>query len=156
MKSVYFPEGRHYSLKEDFFRGVSKPVNEELAKLFIRLDLMEQTGYGIPLVTEKYGKDVFEFLDFFLRVTIPFAFEIEGEEQNVTQDSRKNVGVNVGVTEKHLLNLIAKNYHVTASSAAEALSISKRQAERLFSSLKEKGIIRRVGADKNGWWEVTE
>lgn len=142
--------------KEDFFRGVSKPVNEELAKLFIRLDLMEQTGYGIPLVTEKYGKDVFEFLDFFLRVTIPFAFEIEGEAQNGTQDSQKNGGVNVGETEQHLLNLIAKNYHVTASSAAEALSISKRQAERLFSSLKEKNIIRRVGADKNGWWEVCE
>ena len=62
--------------KEDFFRGVSKPVNEELAKLFIRLDLMEQTGYGVPGVTQSYGTDVFEFLDFFIRVTIPFAFEI--------------------------------------------------------------------------------
>ena len=29
--------------KEDFFKGVSKPVNEELARLFIRLSLMEQT-----------------------------------------------------------------------------------------------------------------
>ena len=66
--------------REDFFRGVSKPVNEELAKLFIRLDLMEQTGYGIPLVTQHYGKDAFEFLDFFLRVTIPFAYEIDPEE----------------------------------------------------------------------------
>ena len=40
---------------------------------------MEQTGYGIPLVTGRYGKSVFEFLDFFLRVTIPFAYEIEDE-----------------------------------------------------------------------------
>ncbi|MBQ6781369.1 MAG: winged helix-turn-helix transcriptional regulator [Treponema sp.] len=63
--------------EEDFFKGISKPVNEELAKLFIRLDLMEQTGYGIPLVTKRYGKAVFEFLDFFLRVTIPFEFELE-------------------------------------------------------------------------------
>ena len=71
-----------------------------------------------------------------------------------TQNVGVNVGVNIGETEQHLLNLIAKNYHVTASSASEALSISKRQAERLFSSLKEKNIIHRVGADKNGWWEV--
>lgn len=63
--------------KDDFFRGVSKPVNEELAKLFIRLDLMEQTGYGIPRVTQHYGKNIFEFLDFFLRVTIPFEYELE-------------------------------------------------------------------------------
>jgi len=41
---------------------------------------MEQTGYGIPLVTQHYGKDAFEFLDFFLRVTIPFAYEIDPEE----------------------------------------------------------------------------
>ena len=40
---------------------------------------MEQTGYGIPLVTKKYSRNAFEFLDFFLRVTIPFEFEIESE-----------------------------------------------------------------------------
>lgn len=81
-----------------------------------------------------------------------FTLIIKTDEESETIYDYKNVGE----TEQHLLNLIAKNYHVTASSAAEALSISKRQAERLFSSLKEKNIIRRVGADKNGWWEVCE
>lgn len=38
---------------------------------------MEQTGYGIPFVTKRYGETVFEFLNFFLRVTIPFEFELE-------------------------------------------------------------------------------
>ena len=80
--------------KEDFFRGVSKPVNEELAKLFIRLDLMEQTGYGVPRVTQSYGTDVFEFLDFFIRVTIPFAFEIEFEEEGEVEPISKEDGSN--------------------------------------------------------------
>lgn len=57
---------------------------------------------------------------------------------------KQDVGVNVGVNEQQLLNLIAKDCYLTASLAAEALSISKRQAERLFSSLKEKGLIRRI------------
>ena len=65
--------------RADFFRGISKPVNEELTRLFIRLDLMEQTGYGIPRITQNYGQDAFEFLDFFLRVTIRFAFEIDAD-----------------------------------------------------------------------------
>lgn len=82
--------------QDDFFRGVSKPVNEELARLFIRLDLMEQTGYGVPMITERYGKNIFEFLDFFLRVSIPFAFEIEFDEngnvvpKGTTQDSQND------------------------------------------------------------------
>ncbi len=81
--------------REDFFRGVSKPVNEELAKLFIRLDLMEQTGYGIPLVTQHYGKEAFEFLDFFLRVTIPFAYEIDPEEiEPINDGETKNEPIN--------------------------------------------------------------
>ena len=56
--------------KEDFFKGVSKPVNEELARLFIRLSLMEQIGHGVPLIVREYGRDAFEFLDGFLRVTL--------------------------------------------------------------------------------------
>lgn len=68
--------------KEDFFKGVSKPVNEELARLFIRLDLMEQTGHGVPLVVRRYGKEVFEFMDNFIKVTIPFAFELTDEPIN--------------------------------------------------------------------------
>ncbi|MBO7595488.1 MAG: putative DNA binding domain-containing protein [Bacteroidales bacterium] len=89
--------------REDFFRGVSKPVNEELAKLFIRLDLMEQTGYGIPLVTQHYGKEAFEFLDFFLRVTIPFAYEIDPEEIEPINDG-ENEPINEPIKKVVILN----------------------------------------------------
>lgn len=65
-----------------------------------------------------------------------------------------NVGANVGVNEQKLLNLISKDSAITAITASEVLSISKRQIERLLSSLKNKGLIRRIGADKGGHWEV--
>ena len=38
---------------------------------------MEQTGYGVPLVVNRYGREAFEFLNGFIRVTIPFVFEID-------------------------------------------------------------------------------
>ena len=46
----------------ELFRGISKPVSEELAPFFIRLNIMGQTGYGVPMVTECYGKEAFEFI----------------------------------------------------------------------------------------------
>ena len=41
---------------------------------------MEQTGYGVPLIVKEYGRDSFEFLDGFIRVTIPFNREIDERE----------------------------------------------------------------------------
>ena len=139
--------------KEDFFRGVSKPVNEELAKLFIRLDLMEQTGYGVPLVAGKYGENAFEFLDFFLRVTIPFAFELENEEAQVSPKTGEKVREK---TWEKIVKAISENPSVTTAALAEMLNISVKGVEWQFRQLKKKNIIRRIGADKGGHWEVID
>ena len=133
--------------------GVSKPVNGELVKLFIRLDLMEQAGYGIPFVTKKYGKKAFEFLDFFLRVTIPFAFEIETDDtQDVTQDDTQSSQK----SSQKIIEMIRKNPELTTQQMADILGISRRAVAKNIASLQEKGIIRRVGADKGGHWEIVE
>ena len=164
--------------KEDFFRGVSKPVNEELAKLFIRLDLMEQTGYGVPRVTQSYGEKAFEFLDFFIRVTIPFAFEIEFEEEaknepinskdggaveKTVEKTGKTVGKTVGKTGKtvektaeKLIGIIKGNPKVTVKELSSLLNITRRGVEEQIKSLKDKGIIRRVGSVKGGYWEILQ
>lgn len=75
---------------------------------------------------------------------------IEGENVGI------NVGVNVGITdaEQRLLALIAGNSRTTATQAADALSLTKRQAERLFASLRDKGIISRQGSNKSGNWII--
>ena len=139
--------------KEDFFRGVSKPVNDELAKLFIRLDLMEQTGYGVPLVAGKYGENAFEFLDFFLRVTIPFSFELENEEAQVSPKNGEKVREK---TWEKIVKAISENPSVTTAALAEMLNISVKGVEWQFRQLKKKNIIRRIGADKGGYWEVID
>lgn len=68
----------------------------------------------------------------------------------------ENVGINVGITEaeRRLLAFIAGNPRTTAAQAAEAMSLSKRQAERLFASLRDKGIISRQGSNKLGNWII--
>lgn len=42
--------------KDDFFGGISKPVNESLAKIFIKLGLIEQTGHGVSMIVDRYGR----------------------------------------------------------------------------------------------------
>mgnify|MGYP003313389129 FL=1 len=72
--------------------------------------------------------------------------------------NQNNDGVNVGVktesNEDKLLELINSDSSISAKKAAKILQISQRQVERLFASLKQKGKIKRTGADKNGKWEM--
>ena len=180
--------------QDDFFRGVSKPVNEELAKLFIRLDLMEQTGYGVPMITERYGKNIFEFLDYFLRVRIPFAFEIEVDEQGntvpkgttqdttqdttqaTTQDSQTAPQDSIDAKNNTITDTINQTTQATTQDLSDIdfmvieliksnPSISKREiAEKMawkidnagyyMQKLKALGIIKRVGSNQKGHWEI--
>ncbi len=65
-----------------------------------------------------------------------------------------NVGINLDEAERRALALIAENNRITGSELAACLSISQRQAERLISSLKGKGALKRVGSNKSGSWEI--
>lgn len=56
--------------------------------------------------------------------------------------------------EERLLQIVRENPSLTVSQMAEALGTSKRQTERLIASLKSQDKLVRVGAKRNGYWEV--
>ena len=43
-----------------------------------------------------------------------------------------------------------------SNEIAQKLNLSRRTVSRKITELKNKGIIRRVGADKNGYWEIVD
>ena len=53
-----------------------------------------------------------------------------------------------------LLGLIRSDRHMSAKRFAEEIGASPRQVERILAGLKDRAIIRRVGANRNGYWEV--
>ena len=65
-----------------------------------------------------------------------------------------NVGINVGTNEQRLMQLLRRAPRATARQMAEELNFSVRQCERLLANMKQQGLIQRVGATKNGHWEV--
>ncbi len=42
--------------KEDFFEGVSDPVNKELMDVFVQCDIVDRSGHGVPKVVKVYGR----------------------------------------------------------------------------------------------------
>lgn len=53
-----------------------------------------------------------------------------------------------------VLELIIKNNQTTAAQISESLKISLSTAKRRIKTLKEKGIIERIGSDKTGHWKI--
>jgi predicted HTH transcriptional regulator len=56
--------------------------------------------------------------------------------------------------EELMIDLFRKNLVITVEELSEKLKINLRNAKKNFAKLKEKGIIKRVGPDKNGHWEI--
>ncbi|EXY75215.1 Fic family protein [Bacteroides fragilis] len=76
--------------------------------------------------------------------------------ENEGLESHADVGINVGINEQRALELIRNNNRITAKDVAKSLSISLRQGERIMANLKGKGLIKRIGSNKSGHWEVIE
>ena len=114
---------------------------------------MEQTGFGIPLVIKRYGKTVFEFLDFFLRVTIPFEFEIESDDNQDTTPKTTPKTTSKTTSEK-ILALIKANPSITREEMAEECGISIDGIKWQIKQLK--GKIQFIGSRKGGHWEIIE
>lgn len=77
------------------------------------MGLTEHTGQGNPTIIKKYGKEVFEITDNYIKCRIPY-------NKNVLEMSRQSVGINVGInkTEKAVLEILISNPKKTAEEMA--------------------------------------
>ena len=56
--------------------------------------------------------------------------------------------------EQNILDIIKQNPKITIKELCEKTGKSSRTVTRAISSLKDKKYIARIGANKNGYWEI--
>jgi ATP-dependent DNA helicase RecG len=131
--------------KQEFFSGKSYPINPELQKIFGQLDMVEQTGHGVPLIVDKYGEKAFDISDNFITVTIPFSH---------FQEEKKRDEIFLTSKQKDIVSEIKENPKTTSSQLALKLKISEASVRHNIQALKDMGMLFRQGANKNGYWKV--
>ena len=95
------------------------------------------------------------FIDFMLAELLKTLKAHQGEERaNVGTNVGGNVGTNVGANEERALAILSSMPTITAKEMAQQLGVTARQGERILAVLKQKKLIRREGATKNGRWIV--
>lgn len=131
--------------KEDFYKGVSNPINKGLFKIMGQLGFAEQTGHGNQKIIEVYGKDAFEITDSHITVTIPFAFE---------PTMKQIILYDLSPSEEIVLLAIKDNPLATKNELAALCNLGTTRISQITSQLKAKGKIKREGSKKGGYWKI--
>ena len=138
---------------EGFYLGESVPVNQKLSDIFLQLHISERSGRGVPKIIDVYGKDVFDFREKSIAVTIPFNWVNKVRDKLVNKVGDKK-GLNSRRTQ--ILKEMRNNPNITQAQLVNVLGVSLTTVENNIRYLKKNGYIERVGSNKSGYWKVIE
>ena len=147
-------------------KHASRPYNPNIANVFYLAGFIESWGRGIEKICEACKADDLPMPEFTINpgdIMVKFT----ATEDRVVHGPGKvtdRVGVKVGVEvgevlsdgEKMVLELLEIDPGMTYVSMAEKLSVSEKTIYKRMKMLRDKGIIVRVGTDKQGYWKINE
>jgi ATP-dependent DNA helicase RecG len=147
-----FPAGH---TPEDFLSGKERSIlrNPLIAETLFKSKDIEKWGSGLKRIADECAEQgvgvKFEILKTGFLVTFARtpAKAVRGGSQKSTQEGSQK-------SSQRILALVAGRPEITIEEMAAALKISPRAVKKHLSNLKGKGLLKRVGPDKGGHWEV--
>jgi ATP-dependent DNA helicase RecG len=152
----HLPEGTTIADLATAHKSVS--INPLVASAIFRSGQIEAWGRGIERIIKLCIADNLPEPDFFVTprtFTITFHIRnnhLDKETTNVPINVPTNVPINE--IEKQVLKLVEDNNKITYEEIAEHIGKNRKTAQRIVTDLKNKGIIIREGARKNGYWKL--
>ena len=151
--------------------------NRRLGDFLKELDLTEGRSTGVPTIQAKLAENgspraIFETTDDRLTflVTIPVhkgccessETEVLGSETHQESSERKEISSETASksserkrkSSERILDLIKNKPTISAAEIAMEIDMSSRGVEKQIKKLREAGIIKRIGADFGGYWEI--
>lgn len=93
-----------------------------------------------------------KFIEFMLSLILNTIEEIIETEKKVTQ----KVTVKVTTNQQKIIDTIKKNPYVTQEELSDIVGIARKNIITNMKKLQDSGIIKRIGANKNGHWQIGE
>ena len=95
------------------------------------------------------------FIEFMLRCLLEAMNQIEEEPEEVPNKVADKVADKVAnKSAQKVLMLLYENGHLTRNELSERTGLSLGGIKKIINSLRESGLIERIGANKNGYWKV--
>ena len=112
------------------------------------LEMVEQLGSGIPRILRVYDRDSFIFMQNFTRMVFYKGGSIGGAIGGA-------IGGQIYLTDrqKDIIDLIQNNPKISYRKMAQILDIADSAVKKHLETLKNKGVLKRVGGTR-GYWDV--
>ena len=131
--------------------------NPVICDLFSRLKLMERRGSGLRKIIDQYPNNaapIFRSTEQSFIVTLKNLNyglsmpngDVNGVDNGDDVGAEKNKGL--------ILNAITENPKITQKNIADETGLSTRTVSREIKNLRDSGILKRVGSDRAGHWEI--
>ena len=153
-------------LSEDmFFKGVSRPRNREIMRIFHDVVMVEQLGSGMNRILQYYDKGIFEIYEDTIKVVfIPNGSQIVREQfknsSEIVQESsnssknRSRKKVSKEAIKAAIVSYLRNNSKATYQEIGDEVDIKKTTVFKYLSELVEAGIIERIGNNRSGYRKV--
>ena len=144
--------------------------NPKIAAFLKAYHFVKEFGEGFDRICreqEANGANVPSFRtdEFILKITVPKVSEkvnVNDERVDINVTEKVNTTENVTdasqktsqKTSQKIIDLIKDDPYISTSKMAEIIGVDRRNIARNIKKLQEQGIVRRVGPDKGGFWEV--
>jgi predicted HTH transcriptional regulator len=110
----------------------------------------KETNWGEPQLLNKLDVDEVELV---LPVPSTKATS-DTAPANAPANAPVNAPVKLNKTQSAIVKAMRNDNHITYEDLGTIVEVDRSTIRRNIAVLKEKGVIRRVGEDKNGYWEV--
>ena len=139
-------------------KHASVPYNPNIASVFYLAGFIESWGRGVEKICDALKADNLPMPEYTVHpgdIMIKFTGP-EDRIVRVTDKVTNGVTDNVTDRERQLLKFIMEDPGYTMLQLAEKMTVSRKTVAGYLKSLKEKGIIKRVGTTRSGHWEINE
>ncbi|MDE7152980.1 MAG: putative DNA binding domain-containing protein [Muribaculaceae bacterium] len=133
---------------------VSQPRNPNILRFFKLAKLSENGGYGIDKINEwkqLTGSKVI-IKSSITYSEVRFLMPINANQRQSTPSGVENSTYNS--VESKILALIGNDNKISLKELANKIDVPGRTLDRIITSMKAKGIIKRVGSARSGHWEI--
>lgn len=146
----------NWTLENLMGKHASLPYNPDIAHIFYLAGLIESWGRGIEKICDSLKADNLPMPEYTVHpgdIMIKFSGP-EDRIIRVTDKVTDRVSEKVTDKEKRVLEMIIEDPGYTTTQIAEKMSVTRKTVSGYIRSLKEKGIIERIGSDRRGYWKI--
>ncbi len=106
----------------------------------------KETNWGEPQLLNKLDVDEVELV-----LPVP---STKAMSDTAPANAPANAPVKLSKTQSAIIKVLLKDNRATYEDLARTIGVDRTTIRRNIAVLKEKGAIRRVDEDKNGYWQV--